>query len=239
MWIHKNKQQCLSVPVPICIYWTPLADQVKVLDPPESLMAIHHPVPLLKRVRFSLPCNHIDRNSTTYCWRCLLLNNRTQIHPTFLANLQQNTICVPTPLTTTLREGVLNGTIPSAISNTNATLHALLSLAPSIPIGIPSKVDSISPMGPWQQLQLSTNSFTMYGSPPKVQTLFPPLPTILSSAPASLLTPDTPSSMTTKRSTITRRPSTRLSCQRMQCYGFGDAHMTNCGMSHLSPMFGT
>ncbi len=30
--------------------------------------------------------------------------------------------------------------IPSAISNTGVTLHALLSLAPSIPTGIPSKV---------------------------------------------------------------------------------------------------
>jgi hypothetical protein len=43
-------------------------------------------------------------------------------------------------MTTTLREGVLNGTIPSAISNTSATLHALLLSAPSIPTGIPSKV---------------------------------------------------------------------------------------------------
>jgi hypothetical protein len=46
----------------------------------------------------------------------------------------------PTPLTTTLREGVLNGTIPSTISNTGTTLHALLPSAPSIPTGIPSKV---------------------------------------------------------------------------------------------------
>ena len=57
-----------------------------------------------------------------------------------LANLQQHAICNPTPTTTTLREGVLNRMIPSAISNTGATLHALLPLAPSIPTGIPSKV---------------------------------------------------------------------------------------------------
>jgi hypothetical protein len=103
-------------------------------------MAIHHAAPLSKRVRFSLPCDHIDCDSTTYCRRCPLLDNRTQLHPTFLANLQQHTIHNPTPSTTTLREGVLIGTTPSAISNTGATSHALLLLAPSIPIGIQSKV---------------------------------------------------------------------------------------------------
>jgi hypothetical protein len=54
--------------------------------------------------------------------------------------LQKLPICNPTPSTSTLREGVLNGTISSAISNTGATSHALLPLAPSIPTGIPSKV---------------------------------------------------------------------------------------------------
>ncbi len=103
-------------------------------------MAIHHAAPLSKHVHFSLPCDHIDRNSTNFCWCCPLLDNRTQLHPTSLANLQQHAICDPTPTTTTLREGVLNGTIPSAVSNTVATLHALLPSAPSIPTGIPSKV---------------------------------------------------------------------------------------------------
>jgi hypothetical protein len=37
-------------------------------------------------------------------------------------------------------EGVLNGTIPSAVSNTSTTLHALLPSAPSIPTGIRSTV---------------------------------------------------------------------------------------------------
>jgi hypothetical protein len=41
---------------------------------------------------------------------------------------------------TTLHEGVLNGTISSAVSNTGATTHALLLSAPSIPTGIQSKV---------------------------------------------------------------------------------------------------
>jgi hypothetical protein len=118
MWIHKNKQQCLSIPIPISNYWTPLADQVEVSDPTESLMAIHHAAPLSKCVRFSLPCDHIDCNSTSYHWRCPLLDNRT----------------------TTLREGGLNETIPSAVSNTGATSHALLLSAPLIPTSIPSKV---------------------------------------------------------------------------------------------------
>jgi hypothetical protein len=140
MWIHKNKQQCLSVPIPISNYWTPLADQVEVLDPPESLMVIHHAEPLPKRVRFSLPCNHTDRDSSSYHRHCPLLNNRTQLHHTFPAKLQQHPIRNPTPSTTTLCEGVLNGTIPSAVSDTGATLHALLPSAPSVPIGIRSKV---------------------------------------------------------------------------------------------------
>jgi hypothetical protein len=103
-------------------------------------MAFHHLAPLFKRVRFSLPRDHIDCDSTTFHQRCPLLNNRTQLDPTSLANLQQHAICNPTPTTTTLHEGVLNGMIPSAVSNTSATLHALLPLAPSIPTSIPSTV---------------------------------------------------------------------------------------------------
>jgi hypothetical protein len=49
-------------------------------------------------------------------------------------------ICKSTPFTTTLRKGVLNGMIPSAVSNTGATSHALPPSAPSISTGIPSKV---------------------------------------------------------------------------------------------------
>ncbi len=103
-------------------------------------MAIHHAAPLSKRVRFSLPCDHVDRNSTNYCHCCPLLDDRTQLHLMSLANLQQHAICNPTPPTTTLGEGVLNGMIPSAVSDTGATSHALLPSAPSIPTGIPSKV---------------------------------------------------------------------------------------------------
>ncbi len=117
MWIHK--QQWLSVPIPICNYWTPLANQVEALDPSESLMAIHHMAPLTKRIHFLLPYSHVDRDSSTYCWHCLLLDNRTKLHPTFLAKFQQHASRNPTPLTTTLREGVLNGMIPLAISDTS------------------------------------------------------------------------------------------------------------------------
>ncbi len=115
-------------------------DKVEALDPPESLMAIHHAAPLTKHVCFSLPCNHVDRNSLTYCRPRLFLDNRTKLHPTFLLNLQQHASHDPTPLTTTLHAGVLSGTIPSAVSDTGATLHALLPSAPSIPTGIRSKV---------------------------------------------------------------------------------------------------
>ncbi len=103
-------------------------------------MTIHHAAPLTKRVRFSFPCNHVDYDSSTYCQRCPLLDNRTQLHPTFLAKLQQHTSRDPTPSTSTLCEGVLNGMIPSAVIDTGVALHALLLLAPSIPTSIWSKV---------------------------------------------------------------------------------------------------
>ncbi len=180
MWIHKNKQQCLSVPIPISNYRTPLADQVKVLDPPESLMAIHHVVSLTKRICFSLPHDHDDRNSSTYCRRCPFLDDRTKLHPTFLAKLQQHASHNPTPSTTTLHAGVLNGMIPSAVSNTGTTLHALLPSAPPIPTGIWSKVVFHLPNRTTAVAYLSTSSFTMYQSLLKVRTSFPLLPTILS-----------------------------------------------------------
>jgi hypothetical protein len=104
------------------------------------IMAICHAAPLTKCVRFSLPCDHIDCNSLAYCRCCPLLDDKTQLHPMLLAKLQQHTIHNPTLLATTLREGVLNETISSAISNTGATLHALLPSTPSIPTGICSKV---------------------------------------------------------------------------------------------------
>jgi hypothetical protein len=175
MWIHKYKQQFLSVPIPISNYWTPLADQVKVLDPPESLMAIHQAAPLPKRVCFSLPCNHTDRGSSSHCQCHPLLDGRPQLHPTFLAKLQQHAICDPTPLTTTLREGVLNGTIPSAVSDTGATLHALLPSAPSIPTGIRSNVAFHLPDG--TMAAASTVNKILHGvqEPAQSANIIPPL----------------------------------------------------------------
>jgi hypothetical protein len=137
----------LSVPIPISNYWTPLANKVEALDPPESLMAIHHVAPLTKHIHFSLPHVHVYRNSSTYCRCFLLLDNRTKLHPMFISKLQKHASHDPTPLTTTLHEGVLNGMIPSAISNTGAALHALLPLAPSIPTGMCSKVVFHLPKG--------------------------------------------------------------------------------------------
>ncbi len=103
-------------------------------------MEIRHAAPLPKRVCSSLPSNHTDRGSSSYFWRCQLLDDRPQVHPTFPTKLQQHAIRDPTPSTTTLCEGVLNGTIPSTVSNTGVTSHALLLSAPSIPTGIWSKV---------------------------------------------------------------------------------------------------
>ncbi len=239
MWIHKNKQQCLSIPIPNSNSWTPLADQVKASDPTESHMTIHHAAPLSKRVYFYLPCNHIDHDSTSYR-RCRpLLNDRTQLHPTSLANLQQHDIRKPTPPTTTLREGVLNGTIPSAVSNTGTISHALLLLAPSIPTGIPSKVVFHLPNGTTAAASTVNKLLHNVREPTQSVNIVPTLANNSLISNSKLLMPDTPLSTMTKRSTIMRRPSPRLLCWRMQCYKDGDAHATNCGVSHLSPMFKT
>jgi hypothetical protein len=160
-------------------------------------MAIHHAAPLSKRVRFSLPCDHIDCNSTSYHRRCPLLDNRTQLHPMSIANLQQHTICNPTPPTTTLSEGVLNGMIPLAVSNTSATSHALLPSAPSIPTGIPSKVVFHLPNGTTAVASTVNKLLHNVREPAQNANIVPTLANILSSEPASWLTPDTPSSTTT------------------------------------------
>jgi hypothetical protein len=49
-------------------------------------------------------------------------------------------ICNSMPFANPLPQQPHYGTIPSAVSNTGATLHALLPSAPSIPTGIPSEV---------------------------------------------------------------------------------------------------
>ena len=79
-------------------YYAPLASQVEELD---------------KHVTFTLPHNHVDKNSAE--WR------------------QQQTSSKKS-----LQLGVLNGSIPSAIGKTGATSSAFTSLDPSIPAGIKS-----------------------------------------------------------------------------------------------------
>jgi hypothetical protein len=239
MWIHKNKQQCLSVPIPISIYWTSLADQVEVSDPPESLMAPHHAVPLSKRVRFSLPRNHIDRDSTNFCPRCLLLNNRTQLHPTSLANLQQHAIRNPTPTTTTLREGVLNGTIPSAVSNTGATLHALLPSVPSIPTGIPSKVVFHLLNGTTAAASTVNKLFHYIREPARSANIVPTLANNSFISTSKFVDAGYTVVYDDKVVNYYEKAPPRLACWRMQCYRVGNAHATNCGVYHSSPMFGT
>ncbi len=104
--------------VPLRNYWTPLASQVEVLDP-DHLLSIHSNAPCC--VTFALSPSHIDRDSTEYRWgqRGRPPNKRT-LHPTNpLIHINK------------LKEGMLNGTIPSAVSDTGATLSAFLKKDPS------------------------------------------------------------------------------------------------------------
>jgi hypothetical protein len=99
--------------VPLRNYWTPLASQVKELDP-DHLLSIYSNAP--HRVTFTLSPSHINRDSTELQqgWRGRLPNKCT-LHPT-------------NPLThiNKMKEGMLNGTIPSAVSDTGTTLSAFL-----------------------------------------------------------------------------------------------------------------
>ena len=111
-------------------YWAPLANQVEELDPPESINSITSTN--RKRVRFRLPPNHIERDSTAYRQhRMQLQDDRTVLHPSYKAKITR---------LEQLRKGILDGTIPSAVSDTGATSHALLPTAPSIPTGKRSTV---------------------------------------------------------------------------------------------------
>jgi hypothetical protein len=99
--------------IPLCNYWTPLASQVKELDP-DHLLSIHSNAP--RCVTFALSPSHIDRNSTEYQrGQCGCPPNKRTLHPTNpLIHINK------------MKEGVLNGTIPSAVSDTGATLSAFL-----------------------------------------------------------------------------------------------------------------
>jgi hypothetical protein len=103
---------------PLRNYWTPLVSQVDALDP-DHLLSIHRKAP--HRVTFALSPSHIDRDSTEYQrgWHGHPPNERT-LHPT-------NTIIHINKM----KEGMLNGMIPSAVSDTGATLSAFLKKDPS------------------------------------------------------------------------------------------------------------
>ena len=98
-------------------YWTSLASQVEELDNPppalNHLLSIRHTSPH-QRVTFALPPHHVDKDSTA--WRLG--------HPPEACASQNK-----------MRMGVLNGTIPSAVSDTVATASAFLKEDPSIPTG--------------------------------------------------------------------------------------------------------
>jgi hypothetical protein len=94
--------------IPLHNYWTLLASQVKVLDP-DHLLSIHSNAPC--HVTFALSPSHIDRDSTEYQWRRHgSPSDKQTLHPTN-----------PLIHINTMKEGVLNGMIPSAVSDTGAT----------------------------------------------------------------------------------------------------------------------
>jgi hypothetical protein len=108
--------------VPLRNYWTPHASQVEVLDP-DHLLSIHSNAP--RHVTFALSPGHIDRDSTKYQWgRCGCPPDKRTLHPT-KAFIHINK----------MKEGVLNGTIPSVVSDTGATSSAFLKNDPSHPTG--------------------------------------------------------------------------------------------------------
>jgi hypothetical protein len=104
--------------VPLHIYWTLLASQVKELDP-DHLLSIHSNAP--HRVTFALLPSHIDRDSTEYRWGWYRCPPGKRTLPPTNPRIHINK----------MKEGVLNGTIPSAVSDTGATLSAFLKKDPS------------------------------------------------------------------------------------------------------------
>ena len=123
-WISTNKPQCLLMLTPLRNYWTPLASQVEELDNPPTpmdlLLLIQHTPPC--RVTFVLSPYHIDKDSTAW-WRGCPPNKQT-LYCIDLLMAQRK-----------MRMGVLNGTIPSAVSNTGATSSTFLTSDPSLPTG--------------------------------------------------------------------------------------------------------
>jgi hypothetical protein len=117
-----NKPKHLPPTITLRNYWTPLASQVKVLDPPP-----HPPESLLlacqwgKHVHFNLPTGHTNKDSTNY---------QQPKHP----DNDNNTRRVRTT-PQDVCQGILNGSIPLVVSDTAATSNAFLSSAPMLPTG--------------------------------------------------------------------------------------------------------
>ena len=113
------------IPTLLHNYWTPLASQVEELDdrgdvhnittPPDHLLLVLHPT--TPRITFNLSPHHINKDSTNWQRGCPP-DNRTA----YWAN----------PLAA-MRIGVLNGTVPLAVSNMGATSSAFLAPDSSLP----------------------------------------------------------------------------------------------------------
>jgi hypothetical protein len=86
-----------------------------------------------KLVRFNLPTGHTNKDSTNYRQpKCRNNDATTKRVRTTLDNV---------------RQGVLNGSIPLAVSNTAATSNAFLSSAPMLPTGTVSTAEFHLPNG--------------------------------------------------------------------------------------------
>jgi hypothetical protein len=86
----------------------------------DLLLLIQHTPPC--RVTFVLSPYHVNKGSMA--WRCGRPPNEQMLHRINLLTAQCK-----------MHMGVLNGTIPSAVSNTGATLSAFLTSDPSLPTG--------------------------------------------------------------------------------------------------------
>jgi hypothetical protein len=82
---------------------------------------LHHHPPSPWHVHFNLSTNHSNKDSTHWQQRPRQPHDDITIHNIALWR--------------NIKEAVLSGAILSAVSNTGATSHALLPLAPSIPTG--------------------------------------------------------------------------------------------------------
>ncbi len=169
--------------VPLRNSWTPLASQVEVLDP-DHLLSIHSNAP--RCVTFALSPSHIDRDSTEYRrGQRGRPPNECTLHPTNpLIHINK------------MKEGVLNGTIPLAVSDTSATLSAFLKKDPSRTTGELSTTVFHLPDGAiapaTTRNKLLHNGVNLHAA----STLFQHWLILPSSAPTNLPRQDIPSSMT-------------------------------------------